>query len=114
MTRRSAHGCDTEDHQGAGVALALGALLAVSAAPAVARAATAGAFEVTGDSEGYSYSDGVLTVNDGADIAVSMADGATGLTSDRIVVAEGATTTITLDGVNITGPGPDISSGALA
>lgn len=99
---------------GGGVALALGALLAVSAAPAVARAATAGAFEVTGDSTGYSYAGGVLTVNDGADITVSMASGATTPTSDRIVVEANATATITLDGVSITGPGPDIVSGAPA
>ena len=60
-----------------GVALALGALLAVSAAPAAARAEAVGAFEVTGGTqgEGYSYADGVLTVNDGADIALSMVGG---------------------------------------
>lgn len=85
-----------------GVALALGALLAVSAAPAVAQADTAGDYEVTGDSKGYSYSDGVLTVSDGADITISMDSKATTPTSDRIVVAENATAAITLAGVNIT------------
>lgn len=99
-----------------GVALALGALLAVSAAPAAARAEAVGAFEVTGGTqgEGYSYADGVLTVNDGADITLSMVGGATEPTSDRIVVAANATATITLNGVSITGPGPDISSVAPA
>ena len=66
---------------------------------------TAGAFTITGNTEGYSYSDGVLTVQNGADITISMKDGATTPTSDRIVVAEGATATITLNGVNITAPG---------
>ena len=99
-----------------GVALALGALLADSAAPAAARAEAVGAFEVTGGTqgEGYSYADGVLTVNDGADITLSMVGGATEPTSDRIVVAANATATITLNGVSITGPGPDISSVAPA
>ena len=101
---------------GGGVALALGALLAVSAAPTAARADAAGAFEVTGGAQGedYAYSDGVLTVSDGADITVSMTDGSTEPTSGRIVVAANATATITLNGVSVTGPGPDISSGAPA
>ena len=65
---------------------------------------TVGAFTITGNTA-YSYSDGVLTIKDGADITISMKDGATKPTSDRIVVAEGATATITLDGVKITAPG---------
>ena len=88
----------------------------LSTALAVEARAAAGAFEVTGGTSGtdYSYSDGVLTVNDGANITISMANGATTPTSDRIVVAANATATITLNGVSITGPGPDISSGAPA
>ena len=43
-----------------------------------------------------------------------MVGGATEPTSDRIVVAANATATITLNGVSITGPGPDISSVAPA
>lgn len=88
--------------------LALALLVSVlpfGAAPA--QADTAGAFEVTGGTLGsdYSYSNGVLTVNDGANITISMASGATTPTSDRIVVAENATATITitLNDVNIKG-----------
>ena len=60
-------------------------------------------FNVTGGTSGtdYSYSEGVLTVNTGADITISMANGATEPTSDRIVVNGNAE--ITLNGVNITG-----------
>ena len=79
-------------------------VLPIGAAPAQA-ADTAGAFEVTGGTSGtdYSYSNGVLTVNDGASITISMASEATIPTSDRIVVAENATATITLNDVNIKG-----------
>ena len=48
----------------------------------------------------YSYTNGVLTVNSGANITISMASGATAMTSDRIVVNGNAK--ITLNGVNIT------------
>ena len=73
-----------------------------NALAAETRAAAEG-FEVTGGTSGkdYSYSDGVLTVNDGANITISMASGATTPTSDRIVVTGNAE--ITLNGVNITG-----------
>ena len=76
-------------------------VLPIGAAPAQA-ADTAGAFEVTGGTSGtdYSYSNGVLTVNDGASITISMANEATKSTSDRIVVNGNAK--ITLNGVNIT------------
>ena len=79
-------------------------LLPLGAAPAQA-ADTAGAFEVTGGTLGsdYSYSNDVLIVNNGANITISMASGATIPTSDRIVVAENATATITLNDVNIKG-----------
>ncbi len=79
-------------------------LIPVGAAPAQAAEtkATAGDFEVEGDTSGYSYTNGVLTVNDGANITISMASGATTPTSDRIVVAENATATITLNNVYIT------------
>ena len=78
-------------------------LLPLGVAPAQA-ADTAGAFEVTGGTLGsdYSYSNGVLTVNDGANITISMASGATTPTSDRIVIAQNATATITLNNVYIT------------
>ena len=62
--------------------------------------AETGDFNVTG-SGSYSYSEGVLTVNTGADITISMANGATEPTSDRIAVNGNAK--ITLNGVNITG-----------
>ncbi len=78
-------------------------VLPIGAAPAQA-ADTAGAFEVTGGTSGtdYSYSNGVLTVNDGASITISMASEATKSTSDRIVIAQNATATITLNNVYIT------------
>ena len=76
-------------------------LLPIGAAPAQAAGDT-GDFNVTGNSS-YSYADGVLTVNDGANITISMVNDATMPTSDRIVVAANATATITLAGVNIKG-----------
>ena len=78
-------------------------LIPVGAAPAQA-ADTAGAFEVTGGTSGtdYSYSNGVLTVNDGASITISMASEVTTPISDRIVIAQNATATITLNNVYIT------------
>ena len=59
-----------------------------------------GGFTVSGGTQGtdYSYSNGVLTVNDGANITLSTS----GQTTDRIVVAQNATATITLAGVSIT------------
>ena len=73
-----------------------------------------GAFQITpneGSTENsYTYSDGVLTVQNGANITISMASGATEPTSDRIVVAANATANITLNGVNITGPAQDSST----
>ncbi|MED9902667.1 MAG: InlB B-repeat-containing protein [Lachnospiraceae bacterium] len=62
----------------------------------------AGAFNITGGTKDtdYTYADNVLTVNDGANLTISMADN-TATTSDRIVIAESATATITLDGVEI-------------
>lgn len=89
-------------------------LLPIGAAPAQAAETRAivGAFEVTGNSSNYSYNDGVLTVNDGADITISMANGATTPTSDRIVVNGNAE--ITLNGVNITGAAYDSINGTDA
>ena len=58
----------------------------------------AGAFTITGNTA-YSYSDGVLTVKDGANITIS---GTTA--SAQIVVDANAKATITLNGVNITAP----------
>ena len=71
-----------------------------------------GDFEITGESSGYSYSNGVLTVNDGANITISMASGVTEPTSDRIVVNGNAE--ITLNGVNITGATYDSTNGTDA
>lgn len=64
-----------------------------------------GAFHITGGTNGtdYTYADGVLTVNNGANLTISMADN-TATTSDRIVIAQNATATITLDGVEIKAP----------
>ena len=97
--------------------LALALLVSVlpfGAAPA--QADTAGAFEVTGGTSGteYTYSGGVLTVNNGADITISMASDATTPTSDRIVVAENATATIILAGVNIKGSDLDSAQNIVA
>ena len=74
----------------------------------------AGAFEVTGGISGtdYSYTNGVLIVNSGANITISMASGATAPTSDRIVVNGNAE--ITLNGVNITGAAYDSIHGTEA
>ena len=68
-----------------------------------------GDFEITGESRNYSYSEGVLTVNSGANITISMASGATTPTSDRIVVNGNAE--ITLNGVNITAPSYGATTG---
>ena len=84
-------------------------LLPISAAPAQAagEGESTGAFNVkknTGSSDNaYTYTNGVLTVNNGANIIISMDNDATTPTSDRIVVAANATATITLAGVNIKG-----------
>ena len=73
-----------------------------------------GVFNVTGGTSGidYSYTNGVLTVNSGANITISMASGATAPTSDRIVVNGNAE--ITLNGVNITGAAYDSIHGTDA
>lgn len=79
-------------------------------------AAAAGDFEVTGGTSGkdYSYADGVLTINDGAELTIST----NGQTSDRIVIAKEAKATVILNGVNIGGTfdneesAIDVSSGA--
>lgn len=88
-------------------------LLPIGAAPAQAagEGESTGAFNViknTGSSDNaYTYTNGVLTVNNGANIIISMDNDATTPTSDRIVVAENATATITLAGVNIKGSDRD-------
>ena len=91
------------------LALCLG-MLPTSALAVETKAA--GAFEVAGESSSYSYADGVLTVNAGADITISMANGATTPTSDRIVVNGNAE--ITLSGVKITGSEYDSNNGTSA
>ena len=81
-------------------------VLPIGAAPAQAAGErNTGVFNVSGGTSGtdYTYSGGVLTVNDGANITISMDSEATTPTSDRIVVAENAAATITLAGVNIKG-----------
>ena len=105
------------------LALCLG-MLPTSALAAETRANT-GAFQITtneGSTESpYTYSNGVLTVNDGANITISLSSGATTPASDRIAVAANATATITLNNVNITptdaqsedgNSGIDLGSGA--
>ena len=87
-------------------------LLPIGAAPAQA-AGDIGDFNVTGNSS-YSYANGVLTVNDGANITISMDSSETTPTSDRIVVAENATATITLAGVNIKGSDLDSNQNIAA
>ena len=87
-------------------------LLPIGAAPAQAAGDT-GDFNVTGNSS-YSYANGVLTVNDGANITISMDSSETTPTSDRIVVAENATATITLAGVNIKGSDLDSNQNIAA
>lgn len=87
-------------------------LLPIGAAPAQATGDT-GDFNVTGNSS-YSYANGVLTVNDGANITISMDSSETTPTSDRIVVAENATATITLAGVNIKGSDLDSNQNIAA
>lgn len=79
-------------------------------------AAAAGGFEVTGGTSGndYAYADGVLTINNGAELTIST----NGQTSDRIVIDSGAKATVILNGVNIGGTfdneesAIDVSSGA--
>ena len=68
-----------------------------------ARAETQGAFEVTGTGD-YSYSGGVLTIKDGAEVTIKNTDPSTP-TTDRIAVEAGANVIITLDGVYIDGSG---------
>ncbi|CFX14949.1 Fibronectin, type III [Syntrophomonas zehnderi OL-4] len=72
------------------------------------------AFAVTGNTGGYTYTSGVLTFTAPGDYTVSMADGVTSTTTDKIVAAGGTGATpinITLNGVSI-----DVSaiSGACA
>ena len=100
----------------------LASVLPIGAAPAQAVGAgeteTVGAFTVTlnegSSNNAYTYSGGVLTVNNGANITISMASSATTPTSDRIVVAENATATITLAGVNIKGSDLDSNQNIAA
>lgn len=109
--------------RGGGVALALALCAFVSAGvvtafPQAVYAETVGAFEVTAEpgsaENSYSYAAGILTVNDGANITISMADGAVTPTTDRIVVSQNALATVTLDGVSINAPASaiDVSGSA--
>lgn len=72
--------------------------------------ATVGSFNVEGGTSGtdYSYSGGVLTINNGANLTIST----NGQTRERIVVAANATATITLNNVNIKGSDGDSSNDA--
>ena len=96
-----------------GVALALGALLAVSAAPAVAWAETVGAFEVTGGTSGedYAYTSpaeyepnggDVLTIKSSTALTISTNNESEPTKGCRIVIESGVAANITLAGVNIT------------
>ena len=87
-------------------------LLPTSALAAETRE-TVGAFEVTGGTSGtdYSYTNGVLTVNSGANITISMANGATATTSGRIRIVVNGNAKITLNGVNITPEDADTGEG---
>lgn len=90
------------------MSLIISAVLLIPMLPVTARAADS-AFNITGGTANtdYTYSNGVLTVKDGANLTISMANGATTPTSDRIVVDAGASASITLNGVNITGASAD-------
>ena len=88
-------------------------LLPIGAAPAQADTGDFSVKNNTGSSN-YTYADGVLTVNDGANITISMDSSETTPTSDRIVVAENATATITLAGVNIKGSDLDSNQNIAA
>ncbi len=87
------------------MSLIISAALFILMLPVSARAADSG-FTVEGGTVNtdYTYSNGVLTVNNGANLTISMADGATTPTSERIVIASSATASITLNGVNISAP----------
>ena len=82
-------------------------LLPIGAAPA--QADTAGAFTVTkneGSSDNaYTYSNGVLTVNDGAKLTIST----NSQISDRIVISDNANVELTLAGVTIVAPYGELS-----
>ncbi len=99
------------------LSLILSAALFIPLLPVTALAADGG-FTVEGGTENtdYTYSGGVLTVNDGANLTISMKDGVTSSTSDRIMIAQSATATITLDGVDIKATGGnsaiDLGSGS--
>ena len=88
-------------------------LLPIGAAPAQADTGDFSVKNNTGSSN-YTYADGVLTVNDGANITISMDSSETTPTSDRIVVAENATATTTLAGVNIKGSDLDSNQNIAA
>ena len=119
-------------YSGGGVALALGALLAVSAAPTVAWAETVGAFEVTGGTQGTDYTytapselepkgGDTLTIKSGTPLTISTNSESGETDGCRIVIENKVTANITLAGVNITPTaestnngysGIDLSSGA--
>ena len=74
-----------------------------------AATATAGDFTVTGDTSGYSFSNGVLTVNSGANLTIKNTDpDPDKATGNTIVVAGDAS--ITLSGVNISVSNSDANS----
>lgn len=70
--------------------------------PMTAWAAQGSDFAITGNSTGYTYdASGVLTFTQDGTYTVSMAEGVTQTTTDRIVIASGVTADITLSGVDI-------------
>ena len=72
----------------------------LSNALAVESNTATGDFEVEGETSGYSYSNGVLTVNNGAELTIST----NSQTSDRIVISDNANVKLTLAGVTIVAP----------
>ncbi|MDO4547987.1 MAG: carbohydrate-binding domain-containing protein, partial [Clostridia bacterium] len=67
---------------------------------------TVGDFTITGVASSYSFSDGVLTVKDGADLTIANINPSVP-TNQRIVIESGANVKLTLGGVNIeTSSGP--------
>ena len=75
---------------------------------------TVGDFIVGNMTGNYSYENGILTVTDGANLTISMADGVE-RSDESIIIAADATATITLDGVDLaatTQAAIDVSAGA--
>ena len=94
--------------------LLLAICLVVGLLPTPALAAetrvTVGNFNVEGDGSTYSYSNGVLTINNGANLTIST----NSQTSDRIVISDNANVKLTLAGVTIVVPSGGLYEGNSA